>query len=70
MKRVKKIQERELYQELIEIIRIGNEAIMLAKDENKKLGIPEVFIKKGQLYFELLNGEITKERPEILKKTA
>lgn len=67
MKKVKKIQESELYQDLIEIIRIGNEAIKLAKEENKKMGIPEVFVKRGKLYFELLSGEITEDRPEILK---
>ena len=47
------------------MFRIANKAIMRAKADNKNHGIPEVFSKNGVLYYVLLNGEITKERPAI-----
>lgn len=69
MKRVKNINNRELDLKALEILRIANEAVYKAKQENKKLGIPEYFIKGGQLYFVLPSGEITTETPEIMKRT-
>jgi hypothetical protein len=41
---------------------------MQAKAENKRLGIPEFFSKNGVIYYVLENGELTTERPEILKR--
>lgn len=68
MKEVSKLSDDSIYLELRNIIRIGNIAVSKAKEENKKHGIPEIFSKNGILYYELANGEITKIRPEILKK--
>lgn len=67
MKEVEKLKDKSIYIEMRDIIRIGNKAIMNAKAENKRLGIPEVFSKNGILYYLLPNGEITKERPQILQ---
>ncbi len=62
---VKKLNNIEIYQRAIELKRIGNQAVKKAQDENKKLGIPNVYSKKGELYFEMPNGEITKIDPFI-----
>ena len=67
MKRVKKLKNEQQYIKAREILRIANEAVHKAKQENKRLGIPEYFMKGGQLYFVLPSGEITKEIPEIMK---
>jgi hypothetical protein len=60
---VKKIDNIELYQRAIEFKRIGNQAVRKAQDENKKLGIPNVYSRRGKLYYELPNGEITYKNP-------
>lgn len=67
MKKVKRIDDNELNSKAIEILRIANKAVFQAKAENKRLGIPEYFMKSGQLYFVLPSGEITTEIPEIMK---
>jgi len=67
MKEVKKLENQDLYFRANDLTRIANEAVFKAKQENKKLGIPEYFIKNGQLYFVLASGEITTEVPEIMK---
>ncbi len=64
-----KIEQREAFlREKNQIERIANQAVMQAKVENKRLGIPEFFSKNGVIYYVLENGEITTERPAILKK--
>ena len=68
MKQVDRIDNLEIYTRLSEIIKIGNKAIKEAKEENSRLGIPEVFWKKGKLYYLLSDGKITEEIPEIMKR--
>ncbi|RKZ53050.1 MAG: hypothetical protein DRR16_20850 [Candidatus Parabeggiatoa sp. nov. 3] len=46
-----------------EFKRIGNCAVRKALEENRQLGIPNVFSRNGKLYYELPNGEITTEDP-------
>lgn len=65
MERVKKLDNDKIYLEASKILRIANEAIFKAKEENKKYGILEYFTKNGQLYYVLPNGEITTEKPSI-----
>lgn len=67
MKRVKKINNSDLYLEMTDIIRIGNAAVKEAKDENRKLGIPETFWKNGVIYYVLNSGKITSIQPDIMK---
>ena len=67
MTRVKKLNDSKLYLEMADIVRIGNSAVKKAKEENKKMGIPETFWKNGTIYFVLTTGEITTIRPEIMK---
>ncbi|MEM6964233.1 MAG: hypothetical protein AAF573_05660 [Bacteroidota bacterium] len=68
MKEVEKIANDSLYLEMREILRIANKAAKRAKEENKKYGIPRIYWRNGRLYYELSNGIITEEQPEILKK--
>ena len=53
-----------------EMMRIGNRAVKRAQEENRKKGIPNVYDFNGHRYYELPNGELTKEDPyPLLKET-
>ena len=43
--------------------RIGNAAVRAAQEENRRLGIPNVYSINGILYYELPNGELSREDP-------
>ncbi len=51
-----------------EMLRIGNRAVKRAQEENRKKGIPNVYDINGHRYYELPNGELTKEDPYPLSK--
>ena len=53
----------EAYKQTCEFLRIGNRAVKRAQEENRKKGIPNVYAYKGHIYYELPNGELTKEDP-------
>ncbi len=46
-----------------ELFRIGQLAVRDAQEENRRLGIPNVYSINGVLYYELPNGELTREDP-------
>ena len=54
--------------EIQRITRIANQAAHRAQEENRRFGIPNVFSRNGILYFELPDGTITTERPEVLAR--
>ena len=54
----------EIYQHALEFLRIGNEAVRKAREENRRLGIPSVFSVDGHLCWELPNGEVTFDDPD------
>lgn len=56
----------EIYQHALEFLRIGNEAVREAREENRRLGIPSVFSVDGRLCWELPDGEITFEDPDAV----
>ena len=56
----------ETYKRMYDFLRIGNRAVKKAQEENRKKGIPNVYSYNGHIYYELPNGELTKENP--LKK--
>lgn len=68
MRRVKKLNNEQQYIKARDILRIANEAVSKAKQENKRLGIPEYFMKNGKLYFVLPSGKITTRVPAIMKR--
>ncbi len=43
------------------ILRIGRRATKKAQEDNRRMGIPNVYSINGQLYYELPNGELTTE---------
>lgn len=53
----------ETYKQAREFLRIGNRAVKKAQEENRKKGIPNVYDINEHLYYELPNGELTKEEP-------
>ncbi|RKZ93537.1 MAG: hypothetical protein DRR19_00850 [Candidatus Parabeggiatoa sp. nov. 1] len=53
----------QLFLQGAEIKRIGNMAVRKALEENRRRGIPNVFSRNGQNYYELPNGDITREDP-------
>lgn len=46
-----------------EFDRIGNRAAHEAQQENRRLGIPNVYSINGILYYELPNGELSRNDP-------
>lgn len=61
--RFEKMDDLEVFQIGVEIEKIGNEAIKTVKNENRKMGIPLVFSRNGEIYYELPDGSVTKESP-------
>ena len=57
--------KKEYYKNLIRMTRIGNRAIKKAQEENRRLGLPNVYSKNKRLYFELPDGTITMKKPAI-----
>jgi hypothetical protein len=53
----------ETYRMAAELRRIGNRAVRNAQAENRRLGIPNAYSRRGRLYFELPSGEITEDDP-------
>jgi hypothetical protein len=53
----------ETYEKVRELMRIGSSAAHEAQEENRRLGIPNVYSINGILYYELPNGELSREDP-------
>ncbi|MDE0467379.1 MAG: hypothetical protein OYL97_09990 [Candidatus Poribacteria bacterium] len=58
----------ETYKQARKLLRIANQAAKRAQEENRKKGIPNVYDFNGHLYYELPNGELTKEDPYPLSE--
>jgi len=56
-------QLKDLKQKAAWYGRLFNQAVKEAQEENRKKGLPNVFSRNGQIYYELPNGEITTENP-------
>lgn len=48
------------------LTKIGNRAVRKAQEENRKLGIPNVYAKRGCIYYQMPDGTITVEKPKEL----
>lgn len=53
----------EVYLKCLEMKQIGNYAVRKAQERNRQKGIPNVYLYNGILYYELPNGELSKENP-------
>ncbi|MBX3295151.1 MAG: hypothetical protein KF762_05515 [Acidobacteria bacterium] len=58
MKDTDKGLSKEAYDRLAEYVRIGNRAMHRAEEENRQLGLPNVFARNGKLIFEMPDGSI------------
>ena len=58
-----KLENLEIFKWAHEIMQIANRAVKRAQEENRKKGIPNVYDINGHLYYELPNGELTREYP-------
>lgn len=54
--------------EVGKLLQIGNRAVAKAQEENRRLGLPNVYSKNGRLYFELPDGRITDQLPPEMKE--
>ena len=55
----------ETYERLLEFERIGNRAVRQAQEENHRLGLPNIYSRRGKIIYEMPDGEIiVKEIPE------
>ena len=59
----------ETYEKVQDLMRIANRAARAAQEENRRLGIPNVYSINGILYYELPNGELSRTDP-YMGKTA
>ena len=55
----------DIYKQTLEFLRIANRAAKRAQEENRKQGIPNVYSFNGHIYYELPNGELTKDQKII-----
>jgi hypothetical protein len=53
----------DIFEFTAEITKIGNRAVKKAQAENRRLGIPNVYSKQGQIYWQLPDGTITTQDP-------
>jgi len=60
---VKGFEDSDLYKFSAEIERIGNMALRMVREENKRRGIPLVYSVDNKIYYELADGTITKTSP-------
>ncbi|MBW3543679.1 MAG: hypothetical protein KY476_25795 [Planctomycetes bacterium] len=60
-----RILTAENYRKLVEMMRIGNEAVARAQQENRERGIPNVYQFNGTIYWELPDGTLTTEDPYV-----
>jgi hypothetical protein len=58
--------DKELYELLVETMQISNAAFANAQEENRRLGLPNVYANHKCIYYELPDGTITTKNP--LKK--
>jgi len=67
MKEIGKLNSDTFYTELANILRIANAAVDKALQENRELGIPEIYVLGGKLHYVLPNGEVTTKMPPIME---
>ena len=54
----------ETYQKADELMRICRTAVRKARAESLRLGVANVYSFDGKLYYELPNGDYSRERPK------
>ena len=62
IKEVDKFDNIERYKFSVRMDQIAKKAVRRAKEENRRLGVPNVFSENWEIYYEF-NGEITIKSP-------
>lgn len=65
--RVNKFENLKIYQIAIDIQCIGNRAVRKAQEENRRLGIPNVYSHNGVIYYEKIDQHKLQSFRGILK---
>ena len=47
------------------MMKIINTAVHMAQEENRRLGIPNVYVLNGKLVWQLPDGTVTSVKPEV-----
>lgn len=63
LKIVESFEDVEIYKNSAFINKIAAQAMHEEKEKNRKLGIPSSFMQNGKIYYELVDGTITTEKP-------
>ncbi|MCK4304215.1 MAG: hypothetical protein KAY24_08240 [Candidatus Eisenbacteria sp.] len=53
----------ETYRQAAEMLRIGSRAVRRAQEESRRLGVPNVYVHNGTIFYELPDGELTTADP-------
>lgn len=59
----KQLEELKLLKDAAYFQQIGNKAVKLAVERNKKNNIPSVFSMDGVIYYKMPDGKITRKSP-------
>lgn len=54
------------YQTIGEILTIFTKAVRKAQEENRRLGLPNVYCERGKIFYQLPDGKITHRIPKKL----
>ena len=55
----------ETIERILEFERIGNFAVRQAREENHRLGLPNIYSRNGKIIYEMPDGEIiVKDNPQ------
>ncbi len=60
---MKKSIPSSIYQKIGEILIIFTKAVRKAQEENRKLGLPNVYCEREEIFYQLPDGRITREIP-------
>ena len=63
------LQDVDTYQKVDELMRVCRSAVRKAQAESRELGVANVYSFDGQLYYELPNGEYSRDRATSVEPT-
>lgn len=56
---------KEHYQFFLRVLKIANRAVKKAQDENRRLGLPNVYARNGKVVYELPDGTLSTINPIV-----
>ena len=57
--------DKEHYEFLLKVLRIANRAVKKAQEENRRMGLPNVYVKNGKIVYELPDGTLSMVSPLV-----